>query len=133
MPSVPSIGPGTIELTRMPSPPHSIASVRVSMSTPALAAHTCAWYGVGTKACDAEMLMTDAPGLRRNSCAPRSTLKLPSRSMSTTVLKPLADMPSAGARKLPAAPDTSTSIGPKRACACFSASATAAASRTSAL
>src|SRR5437764_12236191 len=64
MPSVPSIGPGTIELTRMPSPPRAIASVRVSMSTPALAAQTWAWYGVGTKACDAEMLMTDAPGLQ---------------------------------------------------------------------
>ena len=40
IPSVPSIGPGTTEFTRMPSFPHSSASVRVIMSTPAFAAPT---------------------------------------------------------------------------------------------
>ena len=39
MPSVPSIGPGTMELTRMPRGPHSSARTLVTMSTPALAAH----------------------------------------------------------------------------------------------
>src|SRR5450830_1511141 len=42
-PSVSAIGPGTMELTRMPCGPHSMASTWVSMSTPALAAQTWAW------------------------------------------------------------------------------------------
>ena len=84
------------------------------MSTPALAAHTWAWNGVGVKAWPAEIWITQAPGWRRCACASRATLKLPSRSMSTTVLKALGDMSSALARKLPAAPETSTSMGPKR-------------------
>ena len=37
-PSVPAIGPGTMELMRMPCGPHSSASTCVSMSTPAFAA-----------------------------------------------------------------------------------------------
>ena len=40
MPSVPAIAPGMIEFTRMPSGPHSMARVRVSISTPAFAART---------------------------------------------------------------------------------------------
>ena len=40
------------------------------------------------------------------------TLKVPSRSMSTTALKPFGLMSLASAGKLPAAPETSTSIGP---------------------
>jgi hypothetical protein len=43
MPSVPAIGPGEIEFTRMPSPPHSSARTLVSWSTPALAAQALAW------------------------------------------------------------------------------------------
>jgi hypothetical protein len=64
MPSVPSIGPGMTEFTRTPCGPHSSASVRVIMSTPALAAHTWAWPAMATIACGAEMLMTEAPGRR---------------------------------------------------------------------
>ena len=76
--------------------------------------------------------MMEAPGLRRCAYAIRTTLKLPSRSMSTTVLNALGDMSSARARKLPAAPETSTSIGPKRSQACASARSTASGWRTSA-
>jgi hypothetical protein len=65
MPSVPPMGPGTMELMRIPSRPHSIASVRVIMSTPALAAETWLCPGIGRKACGAEMLMTLAPGFFR--------------------------------------------------------------------
>jgi hypothetical protein len=65
MPSVPPMGPGTTELMRIPSRPHSIASVRVIMSTPALAAETWLCPGIGRKACGAEMLMTLAPGFFR--------------------------------------------------------------------
>ena len=36
LPAVPAIGPGTIELTRTPSGPHSIASTLVMPMTPAL-------------------------------------------------------------------------------------------------
>src|SRR5215207_10468238 len=99
-PSVSAIGPGTMELMRMPCAPHSSASTCVSMSTPALAAHTWAWKGVGMKAWPAEIWITQAPGLRKCACASRATLKLPSRSMSTTVLKALGDMSTALARKL---------------------------------
>ena len=38
------------------------------------------------------------------------TLKVPSRSISTTVLKPFADKVSNGAKKFPAAPFTKISI-----------------------
>ena len=37
-PAVPPIGPGATSLTRMPNSPHSNASVRVKLSTAALAA-----------------------------------------------------------------------------------------------
>jgi len=56
--------------------------------------------------------ISEAPGRRRNWNEARSTLKVPIRSMSTTVLNPLADMPSAGATKLPAAPEITVSISP---------------------
>ena len=42
-PSVPAIGPGQMALTRMFRAPYSNANTLVSWSTPALAAHTCAW------------------------------------------------------------------------------------------
>ena len=125
IPSVPSMGPGITELIRTPSCPHSRASVFVIMSTPALAAHTCTCMAMGTIACGAEMLITLAPGLVRCAQAARITLKVPSRSMSTTDLNPLGLKFAAAAGKLPAAPDTSTSILP---CLCTndaSASATA--------
>jgi hypothetical protein len=38
MPSVPAIGPGAIELTRIPSRPHSSAKQRIIWSRPAFAA-----------------------------------------------------------------------------------------------
>eukprot|EP00955_Chlamydomonas_euryale_P101255 365333-Chlamydomonas_euryale.AAC.20 len=41
MPAVPSIGPGATPLTRTPNAPHSSASVRVRLSTAALAADAC--------------------------------------------------------------------------------------------
>ena len=59
---------------------------------PAFAADACTWYGVATKAWLAEIWMMQAPGLRRCACDSLSTLKLPSRSMSTTA---------ASIRKLP--------------------------------
>ncbi len=67
MPSVPSIGPGITALTRTPSGPHSIARLRVSWSTPALAAQTWLCSAIATDDCGAEMLMTLAPGLFRYS------------------------------------------------------------------
>ena len=45
-PSVSAIGPGATALTRMPSGPHSTASVLVNASTAALAAATWTWPGV---------------------------------------------------------------------------------------
>ena len=41
MPAVPRMGPGATPLTRMPASPHSSASVRVTLSTAALAADAC--------------------------------------------------------------------------------------------
>ena len=60
----------------------------------------------------AEMLTMDAPGRFKCSNAARQVLKVPSRSISTTDLNPLADMPSTGAGKFPAAPQTTRSISP---------------------
>src|SRR5438105_3636627 len=45
----------------------------VSMSTPALAAHTCDCNAMGRIACGADTLMITAPGLRSSGYAPRST------------------------------------------------------------
>jgi hypothetical protein len=72
------------------------------------------------------MAISEAPGRFRWAQQARNTLKVPSRSMSTTVLKPLADMPRAGAKKLPAAPDTTMSNGPCAAATAASAPSTAA-------
>jgi hypothetical protein len=66
------------------------------------------------------------------STAAREALNEPSRSISTTVRKPLADSFSAGARKLPAAPQTSTSIAPSSASLTANAASSAPKSRTSA-
>ena len=68
------------------------------------------------KACGAEIAMQEAPdgvSVLRCSCPARKTLKVPCRSMSMTVLKAFADMPTAGTTKLPAAPEISTSMGPR--------------------
>ncbi len=46
MPSVSSMGPGAMALTRMPWRPHSTARLRVSASTPAFAAETWSCIGV---------------------------------------------------------------------------------------
>src|SRR5437868_5304967 len=132
IPSVSSTAPGAMELTRTPSGPHSIARHLVSMSTPAFAAQTCDCSGVGVNACIAEMLMMDAPGRLRCSNTARHVLKVPSRSMSTTDLKPLADMPRAGAGKFPAAPQTTRSISPCASRADLIAPTSASYSRTSA-
>ena len=70
---MPAIGPGTTEFTRTPAGPHSSASVRVIMSTPALAAQTWAWPIMAMLACAAEMLMTTAPGFLRCGQAARIT------------------------------------------------------------
>jgi hypothetical protein len=51
--------PGTNGVHPQPS-----ANTRVSMSTPALAAQTCACGSIGKNACGAEILMTEQPGLR---------------------------------------------------------------------
>ena len=104
MPSVPSIGPGMTPLTRIPSTPHSMASVFVTMSTPALAAHTWTCIGIAITACGAEMLMMLAPGLVRCGYAPRMTLNVPRRSISTTDLNPFGLRLAAGDGKFPAAP-----------------------------
>ena len=56
--------------------------------------------------------ISDAPGRASKSWQPRNTLNVPLRSMSTTVRNAFADMPSAGARKLPAAPEMTMSIDP---------------------
>ncbi len=86
---------------RDPAPPRSPSRRRgptrsrareVSRSTPAFAAHACACIGIVTVDFGAETLTTGAPGFRRNGCAARSTLNVPSRSMSTTPLKALLDI-----------------------------------------
>jgi hypothetical protein len=82
------------------------------MSMPAFAAQTWACIAMGVNACMAEMLMIDAPGRRKCSNAARQVLKVPRRSMSTTDLNPFADIPSTGAGKFPAAPQTTRSISP---------------------
>ena len=132
MPSVSSTAPGAIEFTRTPCGPHSIARHLVNMSTPALAAQTCACIGIGVNACIAEIFTIEAPGRLRCSNTARQVLKVPSKSMSTTALKPLADMPSAGAGKFPAAPQTTMSISPCASRAALIAAASASYSRTSA-
>src|SRR5690606_20683597 len=73
IPSVPSIGPGITEFTRIPSGPHSCARVRVSISTPALAAHTWDWATKGTWAWGAQLLITEAPGFFSSGQAACST------------------------------------------------------------
>ena len=50
-PSVPSIGPGTMLLARMPCGPHSSARFFISMSMPALAAPTCTWKHAACRPC----------------------------------------------------------------------------------
>ena len=67
-----------------------------------------------------------APGFFKNSKPARATLNVPMRSISTTVRKAFDDMPSAGATKLPAAPETSTSIGPSFSLADFRTASTSA-------
>ena len=69
----------------------------MSMLTPALAAHTWAWNFSGLTASGAVMAISVAPGFRSRAWLARNTLNVPTRSMSTTALKPLDDMPSAGA------------------------------------
>jgi len=54
--------------------------------------------------------MIEAPGLRKCSKAARQVLKVPSRSMSITALKPLADIPVTCAGKLPAAAHTDKTL-----------------------
>src|SRR6516165_2267654 len=103
------MGPGETALTRTPSGPHSIARHLVSMLTPALAAQTWDWATQGFTPCGAVMLIREAPGRFRCSKDARRTLNVPKRSISTTALNPRADMFRAGATKLPAAPDTTTS------------------------
>jgi hypothetical protein len=78
------------------------------------------------------MLMIEPPGCLMCGKAARSTWKVPSRSISTTERKPFGEMPMAGAGKLPAAPETSTSIGPKVSWVLASAASTKVCSRTSA-
>ena len=89
-----------------------MARQRVIMSTPALAAQTWTWRAMGTKACGAEMLMRLPPGRRMCGCAAFITWKVPRTSMSMTALKPPGLMSAASAGKLPAAPETRTSMGP---------------------
>src|SRR5580704_6992963 len=67
---------------------------------------------MGRTAWPALMAINVAPGVRSKSYAPRNTLNVPLRSISTTVRKPLADKPTAGATKLPAAPETTMSNAP---------------------
>ena len=67
MPHEPSIGPGEMPLTRMPSGPHSSARTLMSMLTPALAAHTCAWKLSGLTASGAVIAIKDAPRLLSTS------------------------------------------------------------------
>src|SRR5271157_75442 len=79
------------------------------------------------------MLMTAAPGLVRCGYAARVTLEVPIRSMSTTTRKPFEDCALTAATKLPAAPETSTSMGPSWLTALWNARPTASKSRTSAV
>lgn len=73
IPSVCAIGPGTTAFTLIPSGPHSMASTRVSMSTPALAAQTWDCSAIGRNAWGADTLITAAPGLRSSGYAARRT------------------------------------------------------------
>ena len=114
MPSVPSIGPGITPLTRMPSPPHSMASTRVSMSTPALAAQTCACSAIGSTACGAEMLMTTRAGLAQERVRRAQHVEGAEQVDVDDRLEAVRRHAERRAGKLPAAPETSTSIGAER-------------------
>ena len=114
-PSVPAIVPGAMALTRMPRRPHSTAQVRVSESTPALAAATCDCMAAPLSSKGAEMFTTLPPcSPSQASKAALETLKVPSRSISTTALKPLGEIFVIGAGKLPAALFTTMSSRPYR-------------------
>jgi len=63
-------------------------------------------------ACIAEMLMNDDSGRRRRSNTALHVWNVSNKSMSPTALNPFADIPSAGAGKFPAAPQTTRSISP---------------------
>src|SRR3990172_4091906 len=93
-PSVSPMGPGAMPLARIPNEPHSLAQVRVKASMPALAEETWAWKGVPVYWSVAVMLMILAlpcffPAAERCGKHALVVLKVPSRSISTTVLKPL--------------------------------------------
>src|SRR3984885_2551432 len=88
---------------------------------------------MGRTAWPALSAINEAPGVRSRSKAPRNTLKVPFRSISTTVRKPLADRPTTGATKLPAAPDTTISSAPNSFAMLSSTVRVAAKSRTSQL
>jgi hypothetical protein len=75
------------------------------MLMPALAAQTCDWNAVGVHRLAGGDRDDRGAGLAQEFVARAQDVKVPIRSMSTTVLKALADMPIAGARKLPAAPE----------------------------
>src|SRR5579872_1938720 len=79
----------------------------------------------------AEIAMMLAPGFRKYWYDARQVLNVPSRSISMTALNALADMPSTGAGKLPAAPATRMSISPNWSRVLWSAASTAGYSRTS--
>ena len=107
------MAPGAIAFTRTPYGPHSTAHVRVSESTPAFAAATCAWSDTPRSSNGALMLTMFPPCSRSHaSNAARDTLYVPSRSMSTTALNPFGEMFVIGAGKLPAALLTTTSRRP---------------------
>ena len=77
-------------------------------------AEAAAHAGMSYSAWLAEMARMEAPGFLRNSNPARQVLNVPFRSISTTALKPFADIPVTGAGKLPAAAQSRISIAPSR-------------------
>src|SRR6516164_433560 len=99
------MGPGATVLERMFFGPHSSASVLVNDWIPAFAAAAGAHPGHPPHAY-AVMMLTILPiwgDTVRYGKAARQQLKVPFRSMSTTVRHPLGESSSVGHAKLPAA------------------------------
>ena len=98
-----SVRPGETAFTRMPSGPHSSASVRVRLTTPARAAPECAIPGAARCQMSA-ITLTTAP-LRALNAGKRlrARWKEPVRLVSTTARQPLGLISAAAALNWPPA------------------------------
>ncbi len=126
-------GPGAMAFTRIPYVAHSTASERVIASTPAFPAADGTTKAEPVQAYVVTMLST-LPARRSIIRFPAASVawKVPWSTVLTTASKPRGESSSVGARKLPAALLTRTSMAPKSRSISSTASSTASASRTSA-